>query len=83
VRLRTQRTPMSQARYDDPDLLLCDLMERWPETIPVFIRHKMLCVGCVITRYHTLADACQEYGLDKAEFLAEIGRAISPEQELR
>lgn len=74
---------MSRARYDDPDLLLRDLMEIWPETIPVFMRHKMLCVGCVIGPYHTVTDACSEYGLDKAEFLAELGRAISPADEVR
>lgn len=60
----------------DPDLLLCDLMEGWPETIPVFLRHRMLCVGCVISAFHTVSDACAEYRLDQASFHSELGRAV-------
>lgn len=37
---------MNKPNLEDPDLPLADLMTRWPQTIPVFIRHRMLCVGC-------------------------------------
>lgn len=59
----------------DPDLPLNDLMASWPETIPVFLRHRMLCVGCLINPFHTIEDACEEYGLDRAAFEAELARA--------
>jgi hybrid cluster-associated redox disulfide protein len=59
-----------------PDLTLEDLMTQWPDTIPVFLRHKMLCVGCMITPFHTLYDACVEYQLDMADFVAELEAAI-------
>ncbi|MFX0542232.1 DUF1858 domain-containing protein [Roseovarius sp. S4756] len=67
---------MRGPRLDDPDLCLRDLMEAWPQTIPVFIRHRMLCVGCMISPFHTLQDACAEYGLDEAEFLTELQSAV-------
>lgn len=67
---------MSKPRIDDPDLALGDLMTAWPATIPVFLRHRMLCVGCLIAPFHTIADACAEYGLDEAEFTAELRAAI-------
>jgi hybrid cluster-associated redox disulfide protein len=63
---------MRDAQLDDPDLALVDLMTLWPKTIPVFVRHRMLCVGCVIGPFHTVADACAEYHLDEAVFLAEL-----------
>ncbi|MEQ9257728.1 MAG: DUF1858 domain-containing protein [Roseovarius sp.] len=66
---------MPRARLDDPDLPLADLMTAWPQTIPVFVRHRMLCVGCVIGPFHTVADACAEYGLDEDTFLAELRQA--------
>lgn len=69
---------MRKHRPDDPDLPLADLMTHWPETIPVFLRHKMLCVGCLISPFHTITDACDEYGLDEDLFLAEILTAIGP-----
>ena len=53
-------------------------MTAWPATIPVFLRHRMLCVGCLIAPFHTIADACKEYGLDEAAFAAELRAAARP-----
>ncbi|SEL20329.1 DUF1858 domain-containing protein [Roseovarius nanhaiticus] len=68
---------MPKPRLDDPDLPLADMMRLWPQTVPVFIRHGMLCVGCLIGPFHTIVDACAEYDLDEASFLSELQDAIS------
>ena len=70
---------MSRPRIDDLDLPLADLMEAWPETVPVFLRHDMLCVGCMIAPFHTVVDACAEYGLVIDEFVAELCAAVDGE----
>lgn len=67
---------MPKPRVDDPDLPLADLMSIWPATIPVFMRHRMLCVGCLIAPFHTIVDACAEYGIDEEAFSAELRAAI-------
>ncbi|WP_281826290.1 DUF1858 domain-containing protein [Jannaschia rubra] len=68
---------MSLPRIDDPDLRLDELMTAWPQTVPVFLSHRMLCVGCMINPFHTIVDACAEYGLDEAAFLDELRAAVS------
>lgn len=70
---------MPKPCVDDPDLPLAHLMSAWPATIPVFLRHRMLCVGCLIAPFHTIVDACAEYGLDEAAFVAELKAAIEAE----
>lgn len=67
---------MRRANLDDPDLDLDTLMSTWPETVAVFLRHKMLCVGCTVNSFHTVIDACLEYDLDEALFRLELHRAI-------
>ncbi|MEP2029796.1 MAG: DUF1858 domain-containing protein [Paracoccaceae bacterium] len=57
-------------------MLLRDVMEKWPQTIPVFIKHKMLCVGCVITPYHTIQDACSEHKVSEPMFRSELLQAM-------
>ena len=59
---------MLHKRLNDPDLPLDVLLRLWPETIPVFMRHKMLCVGCLVAPFHTVLDACREYELDVDAF---------------
>ena len=68
---------MGKMRLDDLDLPLSELMSRWPDTIAVFNRHKMLCVGCLISPFHTIVDACAEYGLDEEVFVAELMEAAN------
>jgi len=65
------------AKLDDPHLMLDELMQSWPETIPVFLRHRMLCVGCAVTPFHTVIDACAEYGLEFDAFRRELSDAIN------
>ncbi|WP_240610992.1 DUF1858 domain-containing protein [Oceaniglobus ichthyenteri] len=67
---------MKTPKLEDPDMTLDMLMSNWPETIAVFLRHKMLCVGCMVNSFHTVVDACQEYGLDEQAFRAEIHDVI-------
>jgi hybrid cluster-associated redox disulfide protein len=68
---------MRVPQLDDPDLPLSELMTHWPQTIPVFVRHNMLCVGCLIGPFHTLIDACAEYHLDYDAFMAELIASVT------
>jgi len=56
----------------DPDMSLDEIMRRWPATIRVFIRHGMLCVGCPIGVFHTVAEACDAHGVDRTGFESEL-----------
>ena len=65
--------PLSETCADMP---LAELMARWPGTIPVFLRHRMICVGCHVTAFHTVSNACAEYDLDEEAFWAELDLAV-------
>ncbi len=66
---------MKQQSLDDPDLSLDTLMSVWPQTIAVFLRYKMLCIGCTVGPFHTVIDACIAYDLDELAFRAELHAA--------
>jgi hybrid cluster-associated redox disulfide protein len=51
--------------YDSVD----DVMRTKPETIRVFLAHRMGCVGCPIATFHTVDDACQEHDIDRDAFM--------------
>lgn len=60
----------------DPDLTVAEVLTRWPETIPTFIRHRMGCVGCAIAPFETLAEVATIYGLNLEYFLRELQEGI-------
>lgn len=60
----------------DPDMPVDEIMRRWPATIRVMIRHRMLCIGCPIGIFHTVADAAAAHAIDEAAFSAELLAAM-------
>lgn len=67
---------MPTRTFLDPDLTVDDVMRFWPDTINVFVRHRMLCVGCPIGSFHTVTDACREHSLDEEAFRRDLTTAM-------
>ena len=74
---------MKSIRKDIMDGSVTEIMVTWPQTIHVFLRHGMHCVGCQVGPFHTIEDACFEYHLDEAEFRRELERAINSAPQAR
>ena len=60
----------------DPVMTVDEIMRRWPETIRVFIRNRMLCIGCPIGIFHTVKDACDAHRIDEKTFSRELLAAM-------
>ncbi|WP_293856229.1 DUF1858 domain-containing protein [uncultured Alsobacter sp.] len=60
-----------------PDLLVDDVMRRWPATIRVFLKFRFLCVGCPIACFHSVRQACREHHADETAFLEALHEAIA------
>lgn len=63
---------MRSLSIDDPDLPLSELFRHWPAAAELFLSRRMLCFGCPIAPFHTVVDACSEYGLDEEGFRTDI-----------
>lgn len=65
---------------------VADLLEAYPQAMPLFIKHRMACVGCSMSSFETLADAARIYKVDFDEFMRELSQTIQntpPAQSLR
>ena len=64
--------------YPTPDLNtnVAELLEHWPQAIPVFLRHRMACVGCSMAAFETLGGAAKIYNLPAEDFLSELLQSI-------
>ena len=72
---------MEQSKLE-ADLIVADVLARWPQTILVFLHHRMACVGCPIAPFETLAEVAAIYDMDLSCFLNELGQAID-QSEIR
>ena len=67
---------MNRPETIDPEMTVDEIMRRWPATIRVMIRNRMLCIGCPIGVFHTVADACDAHHIDLESFSEEVLRAM-------
>ena len=67
---------MTRPETIDPDMTVDEIMRRWPATIRVMIRNKMLCIGCPIGVFHTVLDACEAHRVDLESFSKELLEAM-------
>lgn len=59
-----------------PDLIVADVLKAWPQTIPVFLGHKLGCIGCAMAGFDTLQDIVRIYQLPADQFLDELEKAV-------
>jgi hybrid cluster-associated redox disulfide protein len=62
---------------------VADLLDSWPAAVPVFLKHRLGCVGCAMAPFDTLADVARVYQLNPQVFLAELEGAIQANGETR
>jgi hybrid cluster-associated redox disulfide protein len=61
-------------------LSVAEIMRRWPSTIRVFLDFRLLCVGCPVGSFQTLADAAREHHVEPIALQEAVGKAIKGAQ---
>lgn len=61
------------------ECLVEEIVERHPQTIVVFARHGLQCVGCYISPFHTVADSAREYAMALEPLLLDLNQAVVAE----
>ena len=59
------------------DMLVGDVLEKWPQTMAVFKKYETACLGCAFAPFCTLAYVAASHQLDVAQFIAELKAAIA------
>ncbi len=67
---------MNTTESISPETTVKALFAQWPATIPVFLHHRMSCVGCCMSAFDTLAEVMATYQLDWLTFRSELESAI-------
>jgi len=57
-------------------LTAAEVMQRWPATVPVFIRYCAACVGCPFAPFESLAEIPAACGVRLDDFIRELQQTI-------
>jgi hybrid cluster-associated redox disulfide protein len=69
---RPQNGGMQNISVPTTEIIVDDVMRRWPSTIRIFVEFQMLCVGCPIANFHSVGEESDEHELETGTFLSKI-----------
>jgi len=58
------------------DMNIREVIEKYPETVPVFGKYNMGCIGCIAASFETLKDIASVHGVDVKTFVKELNEAV-------
>ena len=56
--------------------IIGDVLDRYPQTAPVFMSIGMHCLGCPASRGESIEDACMVHGVEADELIKKLNEVI-------
>jgi hybrid cluster-associated redox disulfide protein len=57
-----------------------EVVEKHPETIPVFLHHGLMCFGCAIARFENIEQGAIAHGIDVDALIRDLNEAVPATQ---
>ncbi len=59
------------------DMLIADVVDKYPEVVPALMGSGMGCIGCAIAHAETIEQGAMAHGLDVAVLLEKLNQAVA------
>lgn len=53
-----------------------DVVQNYPETIEVFLKHGLMCFGCAIARYENVEQGAMAHGISVDALIQDLNAAV-------
>lgn len=58
------------------EMSISEIVQKYPETVPVFGKHGMGCIGCAAARFENLAQGAGAHGIDIDALVKDLNDCI-------
>ena len=59
------------------EMKIGEIVEKYPKTIEVFLRHGLMCFGCAIARFENLEQGAMAHGIDVDALLKDLNVSVA------
>lgn len=59
------------------DMTIEEVVTQYPETMMVFIRHGLHCVGCHVSAFENIEEGAQAHGINVDALVADLNKVVS------
>ena len=60
----------------DKEMKIEDVLRKYPQTIPVFLRFGFDCAGCQLSEFENLEHGAKVHGIDLSTLLASLNESL-------
>ena len=54
-----------------------DVVQKYPQTVEVFLRHGLMCFGCAIARFENVEQGAAAHGIDIDTLIQDLNAAVT------
>ena len=58
------------------DMNIKEVIEKYPETVSIFAKYNMGCIGCMAASFEKIQDIAKVHGIDVKIFVKDLNEAI-------
>lgn len=58
------------------DMIISDVLSKYPDTPPIFINSGMHCLGCPASSGESIKEACEVHGIDSDKLVKELNEYL-------
>ncbi len=63
------------------EMSIGQIVEQYPETVPVFLKHGLMCFGCAVARFENVEQGARAHGIEVEALVKDLNEAISEKQD--
>jgi len=58
------------------EMSIAEVVQKYPQTIEVFLRHGLMCFGCAIARFENIEQGAMAHGIDVPALVTDLNAAV-------
>ena len=58
------------------DMTIGKIVEDYPQSVEVFLRHGLMCFGCAVARFENLEQGATAHGINVEELVKDLNAAV-------
>ncbi len=60
------------------EMSIGEIVQKYPQTVRVFLKHGLMCIGCAAARFENLEQGAMAHGIDIVPLLEDLNAVAEP-----
>jgi hybrid cluster-associated redox disulfide protein len=59
-----------------PEMRIGETLQKYPQTLKVFLSHGLMCVGCAVARFENIRQGAEAHGIDVDALMQDLNKVV-------